>query len=176
MSAVTQALSDSWLIVKTDRRVWAATSFVVIALVVWSITGGWRNYASDKKPEVAKIASDDIFIKSLVTDVHATLAGEKKRREEFKTVLQRTVSELDADKQKIEWHANTLVDKLTNMTIRVDKIAKDIGSRRIERAALEAKLHKGASKRVKRQEQEEEKLMDKNEEEEPGPPLPPGRR
>lgn len=149
MVKLVQILKDSLLIVRTDRRVWSAVGFVVIALSVWSATSVWRDNIAPSQVHKSK-PPEEPGRRQAIVDFQEEWELEKKNRAEFRENLTRSVNSIRVDKDEIEWHANKLVDKLNGMTIKVDQIIAGIGQTRLEKAKLNEKIAKQKSKNVKK--------------------------
>lgn len=149
MRAFVETLKDLHLIVKTDRRVWAACGFVCIALMVWSLTSSWRDYTAPSDVHKAKPPEEPGPRQSMV-EFQEEWAKEMDRRKVFRENLTRSINGIQNDKDEIEWHANRLVDKLNGMTIKVDQIISEIGATRLEKARVNEKIAKQKSKNTKK--------------------------
>ncbi len=147
MIGVLERLNDGVMIAKTDRRVWSAFGFLVAVVLLWIATGSWR----EAPPEGEKhtwlprpVHEDEIDpVRSMATK----LEERRKAREELHDTINRAASDFETGKQELDWHVNNLVDRLNDMGLRIDKLAKDVGARTIEKAELERKIKPAKKKK-----------------------------
>ena len=149
MTGIIGYLKDAQLILKTDRRFWAAGGFLCIVVCIWMLTDTWREPVPEPEPYKRRARVEEEDFRLALTDFHAQVQKDIKNRAELSDTINRTAGDLESNKQKIDWHVNTLVDKLNSMTSKIDKIAREVGERRIERAKLNQKLA-NQKKNVKR--------------------------
>jgi chromosome segregation ATPase len=148
MTGLVQTLRDTILIAKTDKRIWSAAGFLSIVVLLWAFTGSWRAPEPEKEQTARYVKPEEDHMKDALVDFQKDLEVRKKDREELQAVIKRTSNEMQADKDKINWHLNSLVDKLDHMTNRVDKLAKDIGTWSVREAELDRSI--SAKQRKKR--------------------------
>ncbi len=147
MNSTLQPIHDLAMIVRTDRRVWSAGAFIVGVFFIWFVTAGWREPELDEGPTKKKWAPpQNDYVAVLVGDMHQQIKKQAETRRQLSDFVGRTVSELEIDKQKTDWHVNTLMDRLNTMTMRVDKLTRDIGERRLSDARLAQKINAGRKK------------------------------
>lgn len=144
-----QLLRDAKEIVRTDRRVWSAFGFIVISVMVWSLTSVWRENIAESEVHRSR-PPDEPGPRMAIIDFQAEWEKEKQRRFEFKQNVDRAVSNLNVQKDEIEVSANRLVDKLNGMTIKVDQIIAGIGATRLEKSKLNEKIARQKSKNTKK--------------------------
>ena len=148
MNQLKQSLTDSKMILRTDRRFRAAAIFTIGVFFIWFLTANWRVPKLDEERVKRHRPEEEEYIKIIVADLERAIQERKKVNEEFKDVVNRQSSEVEAEKQKAEWHVNNLIDRMNGITIKVDKLARDVGDRKIRDAEL--KKHMDASKKKPR--------------------------
>ncbi len=149
MTRLVQLLTDTLVIVRTDRRVWSAFGFVVVAIAVWSATSVWRKNVAENEVHKGKPPEEPGRRQSVI-EFQQEWVAEKKRREAFQENLHHTVNAIKNDREEIEWNANRLVDKLNGMTMKVDQIIAGIGQTRLDKARINEKIAKQKSKNTKK--------------------------
>ena len=149
MMGFVQLLSDAKEIVRTDRRVWSAFGFIVVSISIWSLTSVWRENVAESEVHKGR-PPDEPGPRHSIVDFKDDWEEEKKRRAIFKENIDRSVSNLNNQKEEIEWHANRLVDKLNGMTIKVDQIIAGIGEARLAKSKLNERIAKQKSKNPKK--------------------------
>ena len=140
MTGLVQSLHDTLLIVRTDKRIWSASAFLSLVLLIWAFTGSWREPEPPKAVHLYNIKPEQELVKGVMANIQKDLDVGTKGRAELQGVMKRTESDLAIDQQKIDWHLNSLVDKLDHMATRIDKIAKDVGGWSIEQSELDRKI------------------------------------
>ncbi len=149
MTGFTEKLHDTWMLIKTDRRIWSAFGFVVISLSIWSLTSVWRNNVAPSDVHKGKPPEEPGHRQSMI-EFQQEWQDEMTRRKVFKESLGRAISGIEVDKEQIEWNANRLVDKLNGMTIKVDQIIAEIGQTRLDKAKNNDRIAKQKSKTTKK--------------------------
>ena len=140
-------MHDMVMVARTDRRVWSAAAFICGVFFIWFVTAGWREPELDEGATKRKWqAPENDYVKVLVGDMHQQIKRQTESRRQLSDFVGRTASELEIDKQKTDWHVNALMDRLNTMTMRVDKLTRDIGVRRLSDARLAQKINAGRKK------------------------------
>lgn len=147
MAGFVQSLSDIKLILTTDRRIWAGSAFVAVVVVVWLATGSWRESPPEKPEEIWRVKVQEERVEDMVQGFNKDLKEEKEETQYLKDSLKRANSELGAGKEEIEWHVNTLINKLNSMSEKVDLLTNRVGNAAIEKQKLEAKIARSKKKR-----------------------------
>jgi hypothetical protein len=57
-------------------------------------------------------------------------------------LMTRMSNEIQVDEEEIDWHANTLITRLNDVSEKVDKVANLVGDSAVDKAKLEEKLRK----------------------------------
>jgi hypothetical protein len=128
-----QKLDDLKLLLKNDRRVWAAAGFIVVALFIWVLTnqGGGRRAPAHMPIESTAskqgTGADEGFADLIVAFKNDIEAG-KKDRIEMNDVLQRTKKDLNDYKERSTGIFETLVDKFEQISREVDALAAAVKS------------------------------------------------
>ncbi len=135
-----QSLNDLQLLVKTDRRIWAAAGFLVTVTFVWFITGAWRGEDPPIPEEYIKVRVENPKIDDMVKHFNRTLKEGREERKYLQDYLARVSKQVDVGKDEIDWHVNILVNKLNDMTERVDGLAIKVGASSVHNAQLQNKL------------------------------------
>ena len=147
MNSTLQPMHDMVMVARTDRRVWSAAAFICGVFFIWFVTAGWREPELDEGATKRKWqAPENDYVKVLVGDMHQQIKRQTESRRQLSDFVGRTASELEIDKQKTDWHVNALMDRLNTMTMRVDKLTRDIGVRRLSDARLAQKINAGRKK------------------------------
>ncbi len=124
-----QKLDDLKLLLKNDRRVWAAAGFIVVALFVWMLTnqggGGPRRPATlpiDQNASKQGTGGEEGFA-DLIVAFKSDIEDGKKQRTEMYDVMQRTKKDLADYKERSTGIFETLVDKFEQLSREVDALA-----------------------------------------------------
>ncbi len=130
---MSQSLEDLKLIIKTDKRVWAAGGFIIIALFIWMLTddsGRKRTRklrpttAASEQGTGARDAYGDLIV-AFKNDIETA----KNERSEMYNVLQRVTTDLGEHKQRVTGIFETLVDKFEQLAREVDALAAALKAR-----------------------------------------------
>ena len=132
MTGVKQVINDLKLIVQTDRRVWAAASFIVIVTIVWVSTGNWRGEDITHVEDTVRFKVEQEKIKAMIKEFNKDMRQGREEQDYINSYLTRFQQELEVEKQEMDWHVDVLVNKLNNMVERVDNIAIKVGEEKSE--------------------------------------------
>jgi len=150
VTALTQTISDTKTILSTDKRVWACFAFIAVALVIWLSTTTWREEKPPMPDEWVNVKVEEEQIRSLIKTFNQDMTEGKEEREYLKNYLSRFTNELEVNKKDMDWQVNILVNKLDDMSQKVDGLIHKVGERTIQKAKLNKKLeHRKGSKRKK---------------------------
>ena len=140
MTGIVQTLGDLRLIVTTDRRVWAAGGFLCIVCFVWVVTGAWRPPDEEPPEEYVRVKVEDDKIRSMVAEFNKSLKEGVEERKFLKESITRVAQDVQVGKEEVDWNVNVLMNKLNDITEKVDGLANKVGASTIERAQFEEKL------------------------------------
>ena len=140
MNALVQNFSDLKLILSTDKRFWAAGAFIGVALFVWFSTTTWREEAAPNPERYKFIKVEEPEINVMVKDFNSALKEAKEERALLKDSILRMDSDLQTNKQDVNWHMSTLVEKLDDITEHLDLLANRVGSSAVNAAKTEERL------------------------------------
>lgn len=149
MTALKDTITDTKMIIRTDRRVRAAGVFTAGVFLVWFLTGTWREPRYQEERPKRVIPQEEEAIKMMLADMERMLNERKKVNEEFKDIVNRQANEVETEKQKAEWHVNNLIDRMNGITMKVDKLARDIGDRKINDARLQKRIDGSKKKKAR---------------------------
>lgn len=150
MTALGQLLHDVKLHITTDRRIWSAASFVVMVVTVWLVTGAWREGEPEPPIERVRLKVEEEKVKDMIAEFNKDMKEADEERQLLRDYMTRVNQQVEVEKQEIDWHVDVLVNKLNDMTERVDGIALKVGSSAVETAELEEKLKKQKAKGSKK--------------------------
>ena len=126
---MSQKLEDVKLLVKNDKRIWAAAGFIVVALVFWLMTGadGKRSrppvrMAAQGEASKAGTGSEEQY-GDLILAFKNDLEEAKTERKETTEILTRTRQDFDQYKNRVNGVFETLVDKFEALAREVDTLA-----------------------------------------------------
>ncbi len=150
MTGLTQVFFDLKLHLTTDRRLWSAASFVIFVFTIWGITGAWREPEPELPEEQVRLKVEEEKVNNMIKEFNKDMKDAAQERKFLRDYLVRVNSEVEVEKQEIEWQVDILVNKLNDITERVDGIAIKVGASAIQSAKLEKKLkHQRAKRRRK---------------------------
>lgn len=147
MVGLLERAHDGILIVKTDRRLWAAGGFLGCVLALWLATGSWREAPPEPERHAFVPRQPEDEMAGPIRSMASALEERKKNREELHDTINRAANDFETGKQELDWHVNNLVDRLNTMGERIDKLAKDVGDRAVEKAELDKKIKPAKKKR-----------------------------
>lgn len=146
-----QLIQDAKLIVSTDKRIWAFAGFIVVVLVVWSLTDTWRPL-----PEVPEVRNVKLVDQSGDDRVLPVLAGLSEGLGEVSKVtnglqndLSRVSRNIESRQEEIDWQMDKLVSRLGSMTSTIDNITKKVGEKTVEDTIRERRQENKQKKRKK---------------------------
>jgi uncharacterized coiled-coil DUF342 family protein len=142
MTALTQGIDDIKLILTTDKRFRSAGIFVVCVITIWLVTATWREKEEHIVDEYVKVKVEDDKINALIQTFNKDMKEGEEEREYLKDYLGRITTELRVDKKDIDWQVNVLVNKLDDITERVDGLANKVGASGIHNAKFKEKMDK----------------------------------
>lgn len=142
MTALTQGIDDIKLILTTDKRFRSAGIFVLCVVTIWLVTATWRDKEEFIVDEYVKVKVEDDRINALIRDFNQDMKNGEEEREYLKDYLGRVTNELKIDKKDMDWQVNVLVNKLDDITERVDGLANKVGASGIHNAQFKEKLDK----------------------------------
>lgn len=151
MTALGQTISDLKLIAQTDKRVWSAGAFLCVVFFVWSVTGAWREEEEPLPEKLVNLKVEQPKIKPMLKEFNAAMREGAEERQYLKDYAVRVAQELETTKQEIDWHVDVLVNKLNDMTEKVDNIANKVGASAVHKEEFNQKLkkHKAKERRKK---------------------------
>lgn len=135
-----QVVSDLKMILKTDRRIWAAAAFLVCVTFIWLVTGAWRGEDPPIPEEYMKVRVENPKINDMVKEFNRTLKEGREERRYLQDYLARVSKQVEVGKDEIDWNVNILLNKLSDMTERVDGLAIKVGASSVHNAQLDNKL------------------------------------
>ena len=150
MIALKQQLSDLNMIIRTDRRVWAIAGFLVVAFVVWSVTGTWRNLEQPLPEKYGRYKVEEEQIRSLVKGFNKTMNEGREERRFLREYIERVNHEVSVGKDEIDWQVSVLVNKLDAMTEKVEGLTNKIGRSTIKKTQLKSQLNQSNAKKKKK--------------------------
>ncbi len=131
---MSQQLEDLKLLIKNDRRIWAAGGFVVVALLFWLMTG-----AGDSRPRRGRVAPPITASQAgtgaeeqygdLIVAFQNEIETAKKERQETQDILYRTTQDFKQHKERVTGIFETLVDKFEQLAREVDTLAAAMRAR-----------------------------------------------
>jgi hypothetical protein len=151
VTGLKQSLYDLKLIVSSDKRVWAAGIFLVSVTFIWLITSPWRELETAAPQELVKVKVEEKKIDAMIQDFNKSMREGEEERELLKDYLGRFKNELKVEQQNMDWQMNILVNKLGDITEKVDVLANKVGASSIHNALFKEKLKKQRQKRKKKQ-------------------------
>lgn len=140
MTGLVQSFSDLKLIVQTDRRVWAAGGFLCCVVFIWVVTGAWREEDPPVPEKYIRVKVEEDKINDLIKEFNKDMREGEEERKFLKDYIARVSQEVNVGKEEIDWHVNVLVNKLDDMTERVDLLANKVGASSIKNAQFEERL------------------------------------
>lgn len=140
MSAFTQTLSDAKLILSTDRRLWAIAAFLFVSLFVWLITTPWRELPPEVPEEYVNIRVEDAEFRSLVSGVGKGFQQAAIERKELMEEVERSSHSMQTQQQEIDWHVDSLVDKMSTVADKLDKLTNRLGEQTIQKSKIDERL------------------------------------
>jgi hypothetical protein len=141
-----QTLSDVKLILSTDRRLWVTAVFCCTVFGVWLMTDSWRE---EEPPPPEKFINVKVIpekIEEMVRGFNTQIKQAKEEREYLRDTMTRVGQEIEVEKEQIDWHTNTLITKLNDVSEKVDKLVNVVGDQSIGKAKLETKLKRQKQK------------------------------
>ncbi len=151
MTALGQILHDLKLHASTDRRIWSAASFVIFVFTVWGVTGAWRGEEPELPDEQVRLKVEEEKVNNMIKEFNRDMTEAAEERKYLRDYLVRVNEQVEVEKQEIEWQVDVLVNKLNDMTERVDGIAIKVGASAVQSAKLAEKLKQQRAKRKKKQ-------------------------
>ena len=142
MVGLVNTLRDTALIVKTDKRFWAAGGFLGIVLTTWLCTSSWRGLPDDTGTHVFEPKVKRPYMHETLVDFQKDLVDGAKNRKDLVDMISRTDSELQASSQKTEWNTHNIINKLDTIATRVDKLVKEVGTRNVQNAEVDRSIMK----------------------------------
>ena len=146
MTGLKLALEDLKLVVATDRRIWSAACFILVVVTVWFATGAWREEETAPEERFTQVLVKPEKVEDLVKEFNLEVRQAKEENKYLHDAFQRMNNDIQVQKEEIDWHTDTLITRLTDMTGRVDKLTHIVGERSIERAKLEEKIKRHKKK------------------------------
>ncbi|MCB0325363.1 MAG: hypothetical protein KDD69_17390 [Bdellovibrionales bacterium] len=150
MTGLQQSLHDLKLHITTDKRIWSASAFVCIVFFVWFVTGAWREPEPEPPEKYVRIKVEEEKVNVMIKDFNKDLREAEEERKFLKDYLTRVTEQVKVEKEEIDWHVDVLVNKLNDMTERIDGIALKVGASAVETAELENRLKQQKAARSKK--------------------------
>lgn len=150
MTGLIQSFSDLKLIVTTDHRVWACAGFLCLVTAIWFATEYWREPVPPPPEKIRKMLVEDDRYKTMIGQFTTAVRESKEERQFLKDSLSRVTQEFGVVKQEVDWHTDTLITKLNEMTEKVDRLVTKVGESHIANAQLEQKIAKAKKKDKKK--------------------------
>jgi KaiC/GvpD/RAD55 family RecA-like ATPase len=147
MTGLRQTLYDLKLHISTDRRIWSAAAFVIIVFTVWGTTGAWREVDPEPPEEYVRLKVEEENVNSMIKEFNVDMQQAAEERRYLRDYLTRVNKQVEVEKQEIDWHVDILVNKLNDMTEKVDGISLQVGASAIASAELEKKLKQQRSQK-----------------------------
>lgn len=126
-----QKLEDLKLLIMNDKRILAATGFIVAVIFIWAITSqGGGSRRARMSPEAAKPSEQGMGTAEGYGDLIMAFKNDietgKKDRQELFDVVQRTTQDLKEHKERVTGIFETLVDKFDALAREVDSLASSL--------------------------------------------------
>lgn len=140
MTALTQTISDVKAILYNDKRVWACLGFVFFALLIWLSTTTWREPKAPFPDEYVNVPIEQEKIQVMIKSFNQDMLEGKEEREYLQNYLSRFTNELEVGKKDMDWQVNILMNKLDDMSEKVDGLIHKVGEGTVKKAILNKKL------------------------------------
>lgn len=138
-----QLVEDLKILFKTDKRIWAAVSFIAVVLVFWSLTSSWRPPAEVIEERVSKVEiAPQTNAGSLLEGLHESLGSLNQSNESLKKDIDRVTKNIESQQEEIDWNVDQLVSRLSNMSNTLSGITKKVGEKDVERFKTEQRMEK----------------------------------
>jgi hypothetical protein len=128
---MSQSLEDIKLLIKNDRRIWAAGGFIIVALFIFLLTNSDGQKKSrlvkEVTPSTQGMGSAEAYGDLIVAFRNDIEAGKKERKDMYE-VLYRTTTDLKEHKERVTGIFETLVDKFEQLAREVDALAAALKS------------------------------------------------
>lgn len=138
------------MIVMTDRRVWACAIFLCIVFLVWAVTGAWRESPPAKGEELWRVKSEEEHVVDMVKAMNKDVKEAQEENDYLKDKMTRIASELKVGKEEVDWHVNTLINKLNSMSEKVTILTSKVGEAALDKQKLESKIAQANKKKKKK--------------------------
>lgn len=132
-------------LLRTDRRFWAAGSFLGIALFVWIATSPWREGTKEAE-EKERYSKEIEYYYEPMQDFNVELDQHRKEVTELHEEIKRSTSELETGRQEFEWHTSKLMDRLNGMSTQLEEITAQVGASRVNSARTNRMIKKSERK------------------------------
>ena len=150
MTGLTHTISDIKTLFSNDKRVWSCLGFIFCALVIWLSTNSWRQSPPATPEQWVNVRVEEEILGDLAPTFNKDMQEAKEEREYLRNYLNRFNNELEVSKKEMDWQVNILVNKLDDMSDKVDGLIHKVGERSVEKAKLNKKLqYRKGSKRQK---------------------------
>lgn len=121
-----QRIEDIKLLLKNDRRIWAAAGFIIVALFIWTLTDNSRGQrhkiVPPQKASEQGMGGGEIYGDLIVAFKNDIEQG-KSERKEMNAELQRITQDFKEHKERVTGIFETLVDKFEQLARDVDALA-----------------------------------------------------
>jgi hypothetical protein len=137
-----QLIEDAKLILGTDKRLWAGGIFILVVLIMWSLTDSWRppieippektiRIETNNKVKGSKLPASEGMVQDL--------SGLSVANEKLKADINRVSEELNSKQEEISWQMEGLVSKLSTINASMEDITQKIGANKIQEVEREHK-------------------------------------
>jgi len=129
-----QLIQDAKLIVSTDKRIWAFAGFLLVVLVVWSLTDSWRPLPEVPEERNVKLVdqSGDDRVLPILAGLSEGLGEVSKVNNGLQNDLSRVSRNIESRQEEIDWQMDKLVTRLGSMTSTIDNITRKVGEKTVE--------------------------------------------
>lgn len=149
MTGLVQTLSDLKLIIATDRRIWAACAFLLVVGLVYSITDSWRVIEPPPPEKLVPVKIHEEKIVNMVKGFNQAIKESAEERKYLKEYLSRVSNKIESDKEEIDWHVDTIINRVNDVTEKIDNLTHKVGEQRVQKTHFDRKLIQQTAKKTK---------------------------
>ena len=142
-----QLIEDCKLLIKTDKRIGAGLGFLVVVLLMWSLTTTWRplpDVIEEKFVEVEVAPSNNAG--TLLQGLSESLGTLSQTNDNLKKDITRVSKNLETKQEEIDWNVDKLVSRLSSMSSTLDSITKKVGERDVEKFEIDRRMDRRGQK------------------------------
>ena len=135
-----QSVADLKILILTDRRVWSAGGFLFFVFFIWVLTSSWREVEVKPEKQQHMVAVYDTSYVSVLGQLNKDIKEGQEERKYLRESVNRISNQVSNAKEEANWHADTLISRLNEVSNKVDKLSNKIGAPAIESVELNQRL------------------------------------